>query len=74
MCGPRPDAAFEFLRVTVMQMSTERENEKGWQIYLIALPVYFTSGVTSTPPSTTFEMRKTANAVAIASHIVVSAN
>ena len=48
--------------------------KKRWQIYLTALSVYLTSGVTSTPPSTTFEMRKTANTVAIASHTVVSAN
>ena len=48
--------------------------KKGWQIYLIELSVYLTSGVSSTSPSTTFEMRKTANVVAMASHTLVSAN
>jgi len=42
--------------------------------YLIKESVYLTSGVTSTPPSTTFDTRNTANAEAIASHIVASAN
>ena len=43
-------------------------------MYMTKVSVYLTSGVTSTPPSTTFDTRKTDNAVAIASHTVASAN
>jgi len=52
----------------------EMRPKRGWRMYLIKESVYLTSGVTSTPSSTTFDTRKTANAEAIASHIVASAN
>ena len=52
----------------------QKVGKRTMELYLINVGVYLPSGIISTPFSTTFDIRNTANEVAIASHTVVSAN